>query len=80
MKIADVIFLVIMAWILSIFLVVKCDDEIAEVEVISTRSYCIDYSKEELLDLLQEGYCAGGKLEHLKVSIWHCKEAQDARK
>ena len=74
MKIADIIFLVILAWILSIFLVVKCDDAIAEVEIISIRSHCVDYSKEELLDILPAGECAGGELEHLKVSIWHCKE------
>ena len=76
MKLDDILFLIVLILMLIIMwlILVVMSPEIAEVEIISMRSYCVDYNKEELLDILPAGECAGGEIKHLKVSIWHCKE------
>ena len=76
MRLEDILFAIIVILMLLImyFLIVIMTPEIEEVEIISIRSHCIEYDEEKLYSLLQDGYCVGGKLEHLEVSIWHCKE------
>ena len=77
MRLEDILFaiIIIMGFVIIWFiLVVMSPESIVEAEIISIRSHHIEYDKEELYGLLQDGYCAGGKLEHLEVSIWHCKE------
>ena len=76
MKLDDILFIILVILMLIamwFILVVMSPEQIVEAET-AVRSPHVHYNKEKLLDLLPEGYCAGGELKHLEVSIWHCKE------